>query len=104
MTRVSVEEQIRQAIANGEFDNLAGKGKPLDLSEWAKTPEHLRMAYSVLKSAGYTPPEINTRNEIALLKALIKETTDKDEKLRLINKLNEAMTGYSIRMEKLRKR
>ena len=28
----SVEEKIRQAIADGEFDNLAGAGKPLNLT------------------------------------------------------------------------
>ena len=99
----AVEEKIRAAIERGDFDNLAGKGKPLDLSEWQKTPEEFRMAYSVLKSAGYTPAEVNIKHEIAELKALIKETTDKDEKLRLINKLNAAMTHYSIRMERRRR-
>lgn len=99
-----VEEKIRAAIENGEFDNLPNKGKPLDLTEWQKTPEQHRMAYSILKSSGYTPPEVNMKNEIGELKKLIKETTDPDEKMRLMNKLNAAMVGYSLRMERMNKR
>lgn len=96
----AVEQKIRDAIARGEFDNLPGKGKPLDLSDWQKTPEQMRMAHSLLKSSGYTPPEVQMKSEIGELKALIKEATDKDEKRRLINKLNAAMTGYAIRVER----
>lgn len=99
----AVEEKIREAIARGDFDNLPGKGKPLDLTEWENTPEQFRMAYSVLKSSGYSPPEVQMKNEIGELKALIKATADKDEKRRLIIKLNESMTNYSIRMERLRR-
>ena len=99
----AVEEKIREAMERGDFDNLPGKGKPLDLTDWQNTPEEQRMAYSMLKSSGYTPLEIQIKNEIGELKALIKETTDKDEKTRLINKLNAAMTNYAIRMERSRR-
>ena len=99
----AVEEKIREAIERGDFDNLPGKGKPLDLTDWRNTPAEMRMAYSVLKSSGYTPPEVSIKNEIAELKALIKQTTDQQERIRLINKLNAAMTHYSIRMEKSRR-
>ncbi|CAN5680986.1 hypothetical protein BH24ACI1_BH24ACI1_26200 [soil metagenome] len=34
----SVEEKIRQAIANGEFDNLAGAGKLLNFDDYFNTP------------------------------------------------------------------
>ncbi|MBD3647759.1 MAG: DUF1992 domain-containing protein [Pseudomonadales bacterium] len=99
-----VEERIRQAIERGDFDNLPNKGKPLDLRAWKKTPEHLRMPYSVLKKAGITPPEITIKQEIADLKRKISETRDKDEKLRLTNKLNSLMVTHSIRMERINKR
>jgi hypothetical protein len=45
--------KIKEAIARGEFDNLPGKDKPLDLDAYFATPEHLRMGYSILKSADY---------------------------------------------------
>ena len=46
----NAEENIKEAIANGEFDNLRGKGKPLDLDAYFAMPEHLRMGYSILKT------------------------------------------------------
>ncbi|HLF73446.1 MAG TPA: DUF1992 domain-containing protein, partial [Anaerolineales bacterium] len=54
-----VEAIIQEAMERGEFDNLAGKGKPIDLTEYFETPEEVRMAYSVLKSAGITPREVD---------------------------------------------
>jgi hypothetical protein len=39
----NADEKIKQALARGEFDNLPGKGKPLDLDAYFATPEHLRM-------------------------------------------------------------
>ena len=38
----NVDEKIREAIARGEFDDLPGKGKPLDLDAYFATPEHLK--------------------------------------------------------------
>jgi DnaJ homologue, subfamily C, member 28, conserved domain len=34
-----IDEQIRKAIEAGEFDDLSGKGKPIDLSTYFETPE-----------------------------------------------------------------
>ena len=39
----AIEQKIREAIARGEFDNLSGSGKPLDLDAYFNTPEDLRM-------------------------------------------------------------
>jgi Domain of unknown function (DUF1992) len=35
-------------MERGEFDNLPGKSKPIDRSEYFETPEDVRMANSVL--------------------------------------------------------
>ena len=51
----NVDEKIKEAIARGEFDNLPGKGKPLDPDAYFATPEHLKMGYSILKSADIIP-------------------------------------------------
>lgn len=32
------EQKIQDAIKNGEFENLSGKGKPLDLTESRQIP------------------------------------------------------------------
>lgn len=54
-----VESRILQARENGEFDNLPGKGKPLEFDDDALVPEEVRAAYRVLKNAGYVPPELD---------------------------------------------
>lgn len=47
------EERIRAAAERGEFRNLPGAGKPLDLDADANIPPELRMAYTLLKNGGY---------------------------------------------------
>ncbi len=99
-----VEAEIRAAIDRGDFDKLSNKGKPLDLSEWEKTPEHLRMTYSILKNAGYSPREVHTKQEIAELKAMLEAEPDDARKARLLQKLNALSITDAMQMEKLRKK
>jgi DnaJ family protein C protein 28 len=49
-----IDQQIREAQERGEFDNLPGKGKPLDLTPnpYAQDRE---LAYKMLKDAGFAP-------------------------------------------------
>ena len=58
-----VEEQIQEAQARGEFDNLPGFGKPLNLDESLFIGDKA-MAYSLLKGNGFAPPEIELAKEI----------------------------------------
>lgn len=60
----SLDEQIRQAISEGKFDNLPGKGQPLDLSQNPHEDPSWRLAYNMLRFSGYTLPWIETRKEI----------------------------------------
>ncbi len=59
-----VEEQIRKAQARGDFDNLEGAGKPLDLYENPFEPQELRMAFKILKDNDYAPFWIELGKEI----------------------------------------
>ncbi len=99
-----VEGAIREAIERGDFDNLPGKGKPIDLSDWKKTPEHLRMSYSILKNAGYKPTEVQTKREIAQLREMIENESDGERKERLLKKLRALSVTNAIQSEKLSKR
>ena len=65
------ERKIEEAIARGELDDLPGAGRPLDLDDDPLVPEELRVAYRILKNAGYVPPEVQALNEIATLERLI---------------------------------
>ncbi len=67
------EQRIAEARERGELDNLPGAGKPLVLDDDSMIPEHLRMAYRLLKNAGYAPPELATRKEITDVEDLLRE-------------------------------
>lgn len=98
-----VEEVIKQAQERGEFDNLKGRGKPLDLSAYFETPEDVRMAYSVLKNAGMVSQEIELLQEIAALKKHLAETHDETMRRKLKKRITESQLQFSILMERQRK-
>jgi len=60
----SIEEIIRRAMEEGQFDNLPGKGKPLQLDENPHEDVEWRTAYHILKNSGFTLPWIETLREI----------------------------------------
>ena len=70
MLEFIAEQRIAEAIAKGELDDLPGAGRPLDLDDDAHVPEELRLAYRILKNAGYVPPEVETLNQIAQLERI----------------------------------
>jgi hypothetical protein len=72
------ENRIREAMQQGEFDNLPGAGKPIDLDGYFKLPEHLRVAFSILKSANCVPAEVEMLNEIAALEQRLSAAAEED--------------------------
>lgn len=75
------ERRILEAMERGEFDDLPGKGKPLDLQDDdPMVPEELRMAYRMLKNAGVLPPELELRKEILRLSDLLDAVRDEGER------------------------
>ncbi|HEX9204502.1 MAG TPA: DUF1992 domain-containing protein [Candidatus Deferrimicrobiaceae bacterium] len=75
------ERRILEAMERGEFDDLPGKGKPLDLEDDdPMVPEELRMAYRMLKNAGMLPPELELRKEILRLSDLLDAVRDEGER------------------------
>jgi DnaJ family protein C protein 28 len=61
---MSVEERIQQAMREGKFENLPGKGQPLRLDENPLEDPEWRLAYHILRSSGFTLPWIELRQEI----------------------------------------
>jgi hypothetical protein len=94
-----VEEKLRQAFAEGEFDNLPGKGKPLDLTAYFATPEELRLGYSILKNAGVIPQEIELLKEIDRLKEAFASCADQDEKERLKREIDHKTLKFDLLVE-----
>lgn len=83
-----IESRIKKAQDEGAFDNLPGKGRPLQLEDDRHIPEDLRMAYKVLKNADCLPPEVQLRKEIRATEDLLAGMTDTVKKYRIIKKLN----------------
>jgi Domain of unknown function (DUF1992) len=100
----NADEKIKEAIAMGEFDNLAGKRRPLDLDAYFATPEHLRMGYSILKSADIIPEEMELLKQIEGLKKSLDSCTSEIDKRAIQKQLSDKITNFNIRMERYRKK
>ena len=59
-----IDQKIREAMEQGEFDDLPGKGKPVDTSENPFEDPELRLAHRVLRNAGFAPSWIEERKDI----------------------------------------
>jgi DnaJ family protein C protein 28 len=59
-----IDDHIQKAINEGKFDDLPGKGKPLNLEDNPHANPDWRLAHHLLKSSGYTLPWIAARQEI----------------------------------------
>jgi DnaJ family protein C protein 28 len=60
MPNFSIEDIILRAMEEGAFDDLPGKGKPLQLDENPHQDPEWRAAYHILRSSGFTLPWIET--------------------------------------------
>jgi len=95
-----VEAIIQEAMARGEFDNLPGKGKPIDLTEYFNTPEDVRVAQAMLKNAGMVPVEIELLQEIAALKESLGSMEKEIEKNEFHKLLEEKQLQFNLLIER----
>jgi hypothetical protein len=93
------ERKIQQAITEGTLADLQHwKDKPLPPDDMANVPADLRMAYRLLKNAGYMPEEIALQQEITCLEQLLATCTDEREKIRQLKKIGCLKTKLECRM------
>jgi DnaJ homolog subfamily C member 28 len=59
-----VDKLIRESMERGEFDELPGKGEPLDLKENPFENPDLRMAHRLLRNAGFGPAWLEDQKDI----------------------------------------
>jgi len=100
----NADEKIKEAIARGEFDNLPGKGRPLDLDAYFATPEDLRIGYSLLKTADIIPEEMELLKQIEGLNKSLDSCASQIEKRTIQRQLSEKITNLNMRMERYRKK
>ena len=72
------EGKIQEAIEEGKFDDLPGKGKPIVFDDDPMTPPHLRMMNRILKNANVLPEWVQIQKDI---EADQKQLTDMRHKL-----------------------
>jgi len=92
----AVEAIIKEAMERGEFSNLPGAGKPIDLSAYFETPEDVRLVMSVLKNAGVMPEEINLLQEIAASRQKLAAETEESRRGELQMAINDLQLKYNL--------
>src|SRR5512147_2983839 len=94
-----VEALIKEAQERGEFDDLPGKGKPIDLTSYFEAPEEIRVAQSVLKNAGMTSTEVQLLKEISGLKQLVVAVVDEKKKEEIQKQIQQKQIELSLMLE-----
>lgn len=59
-----IDRIIRESMERGEFNDLAGSGQPIDLSENPYEAPELRTVHRLLRNAGFAPAWIEERKDI----------------------------------------
>ena len=98
-----VEAILKEAMERGAFDNLPGKGKPIDLSEYFETPEEVRVAHSVLKNAGMASREVDLLKEIAELQQILPAVLDEKKKQEIEKQIRQKQMEFNLMMERQKK-
>ena len=86
--RLIADRKICEALEKGHLNIESWHNKPLPISNDNMIPCELRMAYKILKNAGYLPPEIETKKEIQQIEDLLATCEDERIRVKQIKKLN----------------
>lgn len=90
------EDRIQKAQEEGLFDNLPGKGKPLNLDDDSSVPEDLRLTFKVLKNAHCLPIEMELGKEIFSLRQLLDVVMDPEVRRELRRELNHLILDLNV--------
>lgn len=83
------EQKIEQYLREGRGADLSHwKNKPLPLKDdMANVPAQLRMAYRILRNAGYVPEEVALQKEIVCIEDMLAHCSDEQVKIKQMKKL-----------------
>ena len=91
------DRRIEDAMQEGKFDNLAGKGKPLEL-EPMPADENARMmwwAIRLMKNNDFTPDEVRLRKQIDTLRDELTVATTEKRVVFLATAINAAVRNLN---------
>ena len=95
-----VEAAIQEAMARGEFENLPGRGKPIDLTEYFNTPGEVRVAQAMLKNAEMIPVELELLQDIVTLKEKLSSTSDEAQRSKYRQILADKQLQFNLLIER----
>lgn len=95
-----IEKMIKEAMAKGEFDNLPGRGQPIDLTEYFSAPEDVRLGHKLLKDANIIPEELELLREVEALKTELAASPDEEEKRRIRRAIDDRLLKYNLLKER----
>lgn len=91
-----VERQILKAQTEGQFDNLKGAGKPLDISGDGSVDA---IGFRIMAEAGALPREVELRKAVEAQSLVLHETLDEETRKREMRKLAELQLRLDIEKE-----
>jgi hypothetical protein len=95
------EARIEEAMRAGEFDDLPGNGQRIPIDPDTLVPEDLRVAYRLLRNAGYAPPEVLLLKEISEVEQLLAGMDSGESRARALKRLNLLRVQLGARAENL---
>jgi len=103
---IIAERKIEEFLRKGAGPDLSHwKNKPLPVEDMSNVPTDLRMAYKILKNAGYVPEEVALQKEIARTEDLLAHCRDEKTKYKQLQKLHflqfklECRTGRTLQLD-----
>ena len=98
--RLIAERKISKAIKEGSLNTEGWKGRPLPMEDDHLIPADLKMAYKMLKNAGFVPPEIEAKKEIHKLEEMIAQTEDEHVRIKQLKKLDILLLKLNVQMNR----
>ena len=100
-----IRKWVERAEQSGELKSSAWWGKPLNLDDgFDETPAELRMAFKVLRNAGYRPAEVGLLNSIDTLRRELAAATGGDAAAAIRRRLHDALFRIALVREQVRRR
>jgi hypothetical protein len=91
------ENRIREAMEEGLFEQIPGKGKPFRFEDDSMVPEDLRQSHKILKNAHCLPAELELRKDIFNIRQMLESAVDEETRMALQRKLNSATLALDMR-------
>lgn len=94
------DHQIRKAEVEGQFDNLKGAGKPLDLQTGG---DMASVGFRIMADAGVVPREIELKKAAEAQRIVVRDTSEPEVRKREMAKLADLELRIAFEQDARRK-